>query len=351
MADEPVLPLSTIEAGLARHPPRLGDQTVRQPFVAALDAWVNRADTVYWTNVPRESNPDLFQYYILHMQKVLGEVATEKVRSGVVIWKLYSSGFLVKTPQTVFAIDVVEGPFKKIDRSPADVPDFLFQWTPKMRKRFAETVDVLFISHRHYDHTSFALVQAMLAEKKTVVAPRELKERFWKNHPFAKQITVLDHALVHKAGKLTVRVFAAVQAMKRDSQNQYLLSDSDPQHNVYLIRTQDGTTFLHNGDNRGVSFVPWLKEARAQGWNPDVWFKIMSWPRKLVQQVDSVTTPILSPGHEYGMGHKPKYGTNKLAHFFTGAHRRRMQAQRLVVMTWVPLLSVRLESQPFLPCR
>ncbi|PHS16458.1 MAG: hypothetical protein COA78_03780 [Blastopirellula sp.] len=334
VAEEPMLSLAALEAGLASHPPHLGDQSERQPLVDALDAWVNRPDTVYWDNEPTRANREFFQYYLGRIQKVLNEVQAEKVESGVMIWKLYSSGLIVKTPETVFAIDVVEGPFKKIDRSPADDAEYLFKWTPAMRAQFAETVDTLFITHRHYDHTSYALVKELIAHEKTVVVPEDLKERTWKRQPFYEQLTVLGEKPVYTIGQLQVRVFHAVQAMQRNAENKYYVLDTDPDHNVYLIRTKDGTTFLHNGDNRGIHFMPWLKSAILQGWKPDVWFKILAWPKGVIQEIASVTDPLIIPAHEYEMGHKPKYGTSKLGHYFRGEYKRWMEAERLVVLTW-----------------
>ena len=169
------LPLNRIEQGLAAHPPHAGDNADRAPYYEALDQWVSRPDAVYWDLKPETSNPDLHAYYIRAIEKALREAAAEKVESGATIWKLYSSGFLVKTREAVFAFDAIEGPFKSIDKSPDDEAGYAFRWTPQMRRRFAELVDVLFISHQHYDHTSYALVRELTRLRKTVVVPADLK--------------------------------------------------------------------------------------------------------------------------------------------------------------------------------
>lgn len=327
------MPLDELARGLAAHPPRLGDPSDRLPYIKALDGWATRPDTVYWDGNPRTANREFHAYYRRAIERALTEAEKTKVTSRAVVWKLYSSGFLVKTPRTVFAFDAVEGPFKDIRKSPEDVPEFIFHWTPAMRKKFAGLVDALFITHRHYDHTSYALARALAARGKTVVVPKDIRE-IWKAEPFAGKLRVLEGGKDHKIGRLTVRTFDAVQAMKRDGRNNYLISPTDPKHNVYLVRAPNGMTVLHNGDNRGRDFTPWLGEAFKDGWEPEVWFKIMGWPRDVISSVERFVKPVLIPGHEYEMGHKPKYGANTLARTLTGYGRQRARENRFVVLTW-----------------
>jgi hypothetical protein len=345
-ADDALMPLAEIEKTLTEHPPALhtdspaANQFWRLPAINGLEGWLKDPHTTYWTKKPEESNPEFFAYYLKRMITLLDEVESQTVTKGAVVWKLYSSGFLVTTPDTVFAVDAVEGPFKHIDRSPADEPDYIFKWTPEMRKRFAKVVDVMFITHQHYDHTSFALVSEMVAAGKTVVVPNDLKVRNWKSRPFVDKLTTMKEDVTNKVGKLDVRVFIAVQSMQRNEANEYYVKDTDPDHNVYLIRTPGGLTFLHNGDNRGINFIPWLREQVADDWNPDIWFKIITWPRKIISEVNAIASPLMIPGHEYEMGHKPKYGTNKLSNFFRGINGQFIKDGKMVVITWGEQIAV-----------
>ena len=329
-----LMPLDVIEQGLTEHPPRLGGDPARAPLFEALDVWAMAPDTVYWDGNAATANPDFLAYYLRRINRALDELATAQVDRGARIWKLYSSGVVVKTVDTVFAFDTVEGPFKNILKSPDDDPAFTFHWTPAMRARFAERVDVLLISHWHYDHTSFALVEAMLAAGKTVVVPAQLKQR-WANVPWADRLTTLEPATDTPVGKLTVRSFDGVQYMEQDDDGNWVTAaNKDAQNNVVLVRASDGTTFLQNGDNRGKPFVGWLGEAVAAGWHVDVWFIPLFWPNTLLKDVEAICQPILIPVHEHELGHKPIHGVNKLVSRVTGTLGQRVKDGRAAAMTW-----------------
>ncbi len=264
----------------------------------------------------------------------MDEAAEMPVESGAMVWKLYSSGFLVKTPECAFAIDAVEGPFKDIDRSPEDKGEFKFKWTGAMRERFAELTDVLFVTHWHYDHASFALAKAMIEAGKIVVVPRQLKEH-WERNEFASKLTVLEPDADKRVGTLTVRVFDGVQYMRNDEAGEWIsVPEYDAQNNVYLMRTREGVTFLHHGDNRGKPFAGWLEEAARDGWDVDVWFVPIHWPKSMIPDVEKIARPIMVPCHEYEFGHKPTHGVITIMPHYEGPFRRFFKEGRAVRLTW-----------------
>lgn len=329
-----LMPLAELERGLAAHPPRLGGDQARRPLFQALDDWAMAPDTVYWDSRPETANPDYLAFYLRRVQRVLDELPATAVGRGAAIWKLYSSGVVLKTVDTVLAFDVVEGPFKSILKSPDGEPGFTFHWTPAMRARFAELVDVLFISHWHYDHTSFALVEALVAAGKTVVVTAQLQRR-WSRFPWADRLTTLEPATDTPVGKLMVRSFDGVQYMEQDADRNWVsAANKDAQNNVLLGRASDGTTFLQNGDNRGRPFDGWLREAVAAGWHVDVWFIPLFWPHTLLTDIEAVCQPILIPVHEHELGHKPAFGVNRLMSRVGGTLGQRLQAGRAVAMAW-----------------
>jgi L-ascorbate metabolism protein UlaG (beta-lactamase superfamily) len=331
---EAPMPLSKIARRLAA-PPRLEESSSREEVYGALDAWADRPDVVYWDGDPQKMNREFLAYYLGCVRRALREARETHVEHGAVIWKLYSSGFLVRTPETVFALDVVEGPYKDIHASPEDDPGFLFKWTPEMRREFAELVEVLFITHWHYDHASFALAEALLAANKTVVVPPQLKEA-WRKSALAPKLTTLMPNTDHQLGSLLIRVFEGVQYMKLDESGTWvsLGGNLDTQNNVYLIRTKQGKTFLHHGDNRGMSFAPWLREAAAKGWQVDVWFTPLEWPGTMFEEVEKIVRPVIVPCHEHELGHKPVHGMRHLAFFCREPFRQRLREGRLLILTW-----------------
>jgi L-ascorbate metabolism protein UlaG (beta-lactamase superfamily) len=331
------LSLDELARGFAAHPPHLGDNGDRLPFYLALDAWVSRPDAVYWDRNPDTANLPLRDYYRAAIQRALIQAAQTKVSTGASIWKLYSSGFIVKTAAGVIAFDAVEGPFKSNRLSPETAPDFAFQWTPEMRRDFARVVDVAFITHHHYDHASYALAREMGAAGKKVVLPPDLKE-LWNAEPFAPSLVALREG-EHRVGPFTVRIFPGGQAMTQ-FEGAWTPGPKDPNNNVYLVRSAGSPTFLHNGDNRGREFTHWLQQAVEEGWKPDVWFRIMTWPRDLIDKVEAIVKPLIIPGHEYEMGHKPKYGVNVLRSAYEGVGRTRFTENRFAILTWGERLNI-----------
>jgi len=302
-----LMDLAEIEKGLLANPPHLGEDPIREKYYGALDAWALAPDTIYWDRDPKTSNPHFLAYYLRSMERALSAAAKTRVSSGAAIWKLYSSGFLIKTPSTTFAIDVVEGPYKNINKSPAADPAFLFKWTDAMRARFAAITDLLFITHWHYDHASFALAQAMILEPGR------------------------DHTL----GPLTVRTFDGVQYMRQDEAGDWIsVPKYDAQNNVYLIRTKGGTTFLHHGDNRGKDFAGWLKKAVEDGWTVDIWFIPIYWPKTMIPDVEKLIQPVMVPCHEHELGHKPTHGVITLMSHYRGPLRRHFKERRALRLTW-----------------
>ena len=84
----------------------------------------------------------------------------EPVTSGVRIWSMYNHGFIVKTPSTVFAFDLISG-----------YPS----WQYKIPDAILEQIQVLFISHRHDDHSDPTIINAIAGFGGQVVMPVEDK--------------------------------------------------------------------------------------------------------------------------------------------------------------------------------
>lgn len=79
-------------------------------------------------------------YHHRALEKVLEEMVSEKVPQGkIVMWQLYNMGYIVKTPDYCFGIDIKH----------------------KFSERFAPYLDFLCITHAHEDHYDAKLVDAM----------------------------------------------------------------------------------------------------------------------------------------------------------------------------------------------
>jgi L-ascorbate metabolism protein UlaG (beta-lactamase superfamily) len=229
----------------------------------------------------------------------LGEVQSEKVEQGVVVWKFYSSSMVIKTPKTVFGVDLIEGP--EIRRG--DNAKTILQMTPQQRARLVSLVDISFHTHRHHDHINYLLTEELLGAGKTVVVPQDVRT-MWIDKPIASKLTVLDagQGTKHPVGTLKVEVFASQQWMRADSTNPCPC-------NAYLVTTDNGINVLFKGDiNDGNDLLPWLKEIKARGGAIDLYVSShFFWPGKdALPQIELMFDPFIIPGHEYEFRHRKR---------------------------------------------
>ncbi len=82
------------------HPPSLTDPGIRQETILALDSILkeNSAST----------SQEVQNFYIQMMIKARNEMKTP-LDSEMAIWMMYNHGFIVKTPEVVFAFDLTDG--------------------------------------------------------------------------------------------------------------------------------------------------------------------------------------------------------------------------------------------------
>ena len=110
-------------------------------------------------------NPNpVWEAVVPRIEEAVRDAGTATVtREAVQLWQLYSSGMLVKSGSQVLGFDVIP------------MPPF-FDWTEPegLTERLADVLDALFITHRHEDHCSAALIQACLHRGTPVFLPDSL---------------------------------------------------------------------------------------------------------------------------------------------------------------------------------
>ena len=325
-------PLHQIEAQLSANPPKLESQPERVPVFKHLDEWALAPDTVYHDMKPETSNPDWVAFYLRRMNRALQEIEETDVRQGVVIWKMYSSGVVIKSPKGVIAIDVVEGPLKSIHKSPDECSAFTFKWTSEMRERYAALVDVHLVTHWHYDHASYALCRALAQAGKIVIVPAQLA-RVWAPKTPPDSLRIVEERVDHRIGPFTVQTLDGAQSMQTNEAGEYIRGSKDVQNNLYWLRA-GGVQFLHKGDHRGEPWYDWLAELKAQGKGIDVFFSMVIWPRDMYGHLTREFDPIIIPVHEHEVGHKPRHGVSLLASHYHGLGQARLERRKGTILAW-----------------
>ena len=173
---------------------------------------------VYWDGPVSD---ELVAFFRKRMSRALDEVEnTPAPESGVIVWKMYSSGTIVKSREGTFTFDCTEGYAPMVPILPEDIaasekcfdeegrevegylppiaremntgplprpvtPIYFHSgwishpkiyWTPAMRQQYARVIDAHFATHYHFDHFGYWLVAEVLKAGKTVVAPPDARQ-------------------------------------------------------------------------------------------------------------------------------------------------------------------------------
>jgi|YNPBryBLVA2012_1023415.scaffolds.fasta_scaffold00140_14 L-ascorbate metabolism protein UlaG (beta-lactamase superfamily) len=263
---------------LETYPPAWPEHPVRRAALIRLD------DILHIESAP--DKPLVRQFYRARMESAVSQIERTPVSEGMRIWKLYNHGFLVRTPSVSLAFDIVPG-----------VPGRGFLVEPSLLERLAQQADVLFISHVHGDHASSQVVRLFLERAKPVVAP----EGLWADHPeFSGRLSrprrsaSLVHRLPVRQGHQVLEVVAYP-----GHQGERVIN------NVHLVRTPEGFTVVHTGDQSG-SEAPggdfdWIAHIGYQH-AVDVLLP-NCWTTDLPRLARGVNPRLIITGHENEMGH------------------------------------------------
>ena len=161
--------------------------------------------------------------------RVRDEVRTAKVRPGSLrAWHVYNMAYVLKGPEHTVLIDFTPYPYSET----------LASWTDADWDAFADLGDMLVITHPHRDHTSYPLMNRMLARGKKLVLPCAMTNRYDSSQVYLPggNIVVLDtdHLEPVEVAGVRFRNFMGFQG--------------DVPCNTYQIEI-DGVRVADNGDN------------------------------------------------------------------------------------------------------
>jgi len=270
--------LDTVQSVLSKFSPTtLPEKRERGMAKLLMDAVFHEHFAVYRKPVQ--------EFFHDRVDQVIHELETTKVEKGVQIWKVYNMAFIARTKSVTIAFDLVSG-------ITSSSPDFAM--SAEQIDRLAKQCDVLLITHRHPDHADKTVAERFLELGLPVVAP----EQVWKDEPISSRITHLERTadktqkLKLKNCTLDVVVYPGHQMKSIDN-------------NVYLVKTPEGITLAHDGDqiNEGDFMVDydWIDQV-AKNHKVDV-FMTNAWTMDIFRIVKGFDPKLVMPGHEIEMGH------------------------------------------------
>jgi L-ascorbate metabolism protein UlaG (beta-lactamase superfamily) len=315
----PAQDLADVEAALRRHPPS-GDWAERRKIAEALDRLVVVRVVDGMSDADRASLRTLGEFYRRRVDEGLDRLEKTRVAEGVHVFKFYSSSYVLKSAEGTVAIDFAQGPVNNGGEPEArDARRTGFYWTPEQRDRLAGLVDASFITHRHHDHSDYSLSKRLLERGKPVVGPAQLRT-LWKD--LGDRLRVPDYGRVQKIGPAEVTALLGMQYSRNRKDEAGLRwgepsrerPEQDSETVAYLIRL-GGLVFFQAGENH-VEPGPWLRNAAASGFAPDVRMSVGQFQgqRGADEVLKTLPRCFRLPIHEYEMTHEG--GGNRMAPLF-----------------------------------
>jgi len=296
-----------------KYPPQYAEPEQRRLALLVLDGVFHDKYAAYRKPVQ--------EFFCFGIQALMGDLRDGPVMDGAMIYKLYNMAFVVRTPGATIAFDLTRG-------GSAKAPGFTLP--DDLMKQLVDQCDVLFISHRHGDHTDKVVAQMFIDAGKPIVAPPQV----WADEPIGQAVTRLKReahtlqTLPIKGGQAELKVVVYPGHQMRETEN-----------NVTLVFTPDGMSFCHLGDqiNEGdfMEDYAWIDEV-SKHHRVDV-FMPNCWTNELYRIVQGVDPKLVLPGHENELGHavddRVPYGGDE--EFLNLTNRQlRESSYPLIVMTW-----------------
>ncbi len=218
------------------------------------------------------NSTDLVNYYQSMLNQVESEL-NEEVLSGIRIWALYNHGFIIKTPEIIFAIDLIKG-FASHHHHNTAWSDLIFP------KGIIDKIDVLFITHNHFDHWDQEIKDSIMDNSGYVVVPAEDSDLG--NTPVSGGESI-------KIMGLQINVYDGLHSCPV---------------RMYEISTEQGIKIFHTGDNQTSETLPDIKNVDVLLLNAWVNESGMESAVTGIRNCINVIKPVVMiPGHIQELGH------------------------------------------------
>ena len=290
-----------ISTALAQAPPDTGDHNRRLAVLEAIDSKLTSRLTSY--------DEELVAFYHSRIESTVAHLQNPPPSEGLELLKLYSSSVILRSATETLLVDFCQGPVDNRGE-PEAVADagHRFYWPADQRRRLADAVDVMLITHEHHDHADYSLARLMSRASKPVIGPDSLR-LFWSHGDGTKnrgEIAIESppyNAALPIRGAVLHAFRGAQYTGYRERERPSPLPPprpEDTEHAVFVIET-GGRTVLHAGDN-WVGLDRWLATLADRGVKPDVVLGLgMAECPESIRR--SIQNPVYVPVHDLELKH------------------------------------------------
>lgn len=269
--------LDTVQSILSNYPPAINEHREREFAKLLMDAVFHEHYAAF-----RKPPQEFFQARI---DNLIEELENTKVKEGARIWKLYNMGFIVRTSSVTLAFDFSSG----ITSGSED-----FAMGMEQINQIVKQCDALFITHRHQDHGEKRIAERFLESGLPVFAPKQI----WTNDPIQNNIINLERTveknqqIIVNNKEMDIVVYPGHQMEGIDC-------------NVYLIKTPEGITVSHLGDqiNEDDFMIDyeWIDRVK-ENHHVDIMMP-SGWTTDIFRIVRGFDPELVLPSHELELGH------------------------------------------------
>lgn len=262
---------TVIDEVLNSYPPSVDESLARRSALINLDAILH--------DTRLDDSPALYDFVATRIGRV-AKALEQPLKKGMMIYKLYNHGFVVRTPSATVAFDLFRGG-----------KDYDTPYTPdEIMQKIVDKCDIMFITHAHGDHADPKVIDMFTKAGKSVIVPANL----WTDNtdPCIKHMRsedVISEAFdFGTARNVKVNIFPGHQG-------------PDLINNVYVVTFPEGYSVAHTGDQSNNDDLEWISKVKDQV-KTDV-LLVNCWTYPTAELVEGFAPDLVITGHENEMNH------------------------------------------------
>jgi len=254
---------------LAAYPPTTISGNERKLALFSLDALFH------------DTRLDNSTAFLKFMDRITSNIASELSKdkpSGneMRFFRFYNHGFIIQTSSVTVGIDLVRG--GRLDKP------FISE---SLMRSIVDQCDILFLTHRHGDHTDFSVAKMFCEQGKKVIVPEIMYNEL---SSCLKVVRGTD--FIHETIRLTKNNIELNVFVYPGKQGNIL-------NNVYMITLPEGKTIVHTGDQE---FSDDLISKISNNKKVDV-LLVQCWMLPMEKFVSGIKPVLVILGHENEMLH------------------------------------------------
>lgn len=305
--------LDLVENILTNNKPSFNKSKIRDAAFSILDNVLHQTNAADLESVQ--------EFYHKRISILFDKLNESVVENEIRIFKLYNHGFIIKTSTFSVAFDLTRGYSSN---------SLSFAINDSLTKKLIEKIDVLFVSHLHIDHADEWVIREFIKQNKIVVSPDNIlidKEYYSKiKHP-NRSIQQLHSIKLNESKKIDFLVMPG---------HQYSLKNkTSVLNNIYLIKTNNGKSILHTGDQYSFDDFKWIDSLKLSS-RVDIVLP-NSWSLELPRLLKPLNPQIIITGHENEIGHTLDHREP----YFLNKSRLGIFYRKFIQLTWGEYFSFR----------